>query len=437
MSSPDDAGSPGLYRGLRRIEVVSLTLNNVIGAGIFAMPAALAASAGRSSLVVLLVAFLLVSLIALCTVEVASLYRVTGGPMYYASTAFGMRAGFIVGWLMYLSRLAAFGAIASTMLAYAAGVWPPLGSALGRAAGITMFVAAIAAFNLRGVVHGARVSSLLMLAKGVPLVLLALVGLWLGGWRTLPPPVPHGLPDLTSALLLAFFACMGFEQVAVVAGEARDPQRDLPVGILSAVAIIGTLYMLLMFACFATVPDLAHSARPLADAAKSLLGPIGATAMSLTAVFSCAGALSVSMLVTPRVLYALADQGDLPPLLARVESVRLTPAAAIITTAILVWLLTVSGTFIYLATFSVIARMLMYASTCVALITLRQRDGPAPVTIPLGTVWAVIAVLCSAAVLVKTPGVAVRDVSIAVLFGWVARLLVRRHPPKQGMLDTA
>jgi len=102
-----------------------------------------------------------------------------------------------------------------------------------------------------------------------------------------------------------------------------------------------------------------------------------------------------------------------------------------------VWLLTVSGTFIYLATFSVIARMLMYASTCVALITLRQRDGPAPVTIPLGMVWAVIAVLCSAAVLVKTPGVAVRDVSIAVLFGWVARLLVRRHPPKQGMLDTA
>ena len=223
----------------------------------------------------------------------------------------------------------------------------------------------------------------------------------------------------------------------MVAGEARDPQRDLPVGILSAVAIIGTLYVLLMFACFATVPDLAHSARPLADAAKSLLGAIGATAMSLTAVFSCAGALSVSMLVTPRVLYALADQGDLPPLLARVDPVRLTPAAAIITTAILVWLLTVSGTFIYLATFSVIARMLMYASTCVALITLRQRDGPAPVTIPLGMVWAVIAVLCSAAVLVKTPGIAVRDVSIAVLFGWMARLLVRRHPPTQGMLDTA
>jgi len=85
-----------------------------------------------------------------------------------------------------------------------------------------------------------------------------------GEWLdvTLPPPVPHGLPDLTSALLLAFFACMGFEQVAVVAGEARDPQRDLPVGILSAVAIIGALYVLLMFACFATVPDLAHSARP-------------------------------------------------------------------------------------------------------------------------------------------------------------------------------
>jgi hypothetical protein len=81
--------------------------------------------------------------------------------------------------------------------------------------------------------------------------------------------------------------------------------------------------------------------------------------------------------------------------------------------------------------------MLMYASTCVALITLRQRDGAAPVTIPLGVVWAVIAVLCSAGVLVQTPGIAVRDVSIAVLFGWMARLLVRRQSPKQGMLHTA
>ena len=431
MTNQPDAVSPGLYRGLRRIEVLSLTLNNVIGAGIFALPAALAAAAGRSSLAVLIVAFLLVSLMALCTVEVASRYRVTGGPMHYASQAFGLGAGFIVGWLMYLSRLAAFGAIASIMLDYAAGVWRPLGTALARATGITVFVFVIAAFNLRGVVQGARVSSLLMLAKGVPLVLLALVGLGIGGWRSSPPVAPHGLSDLIRALLLAFFACMGFEQVAVVAGEARDPQRDLPVGMLGALAVVGTLYALLMFACFATVPDLAHSARPLADAATALFGPVGAVAMSLTAVFSCAGGLSVSMLVTPRALFALADQGDLPRVLARVEPAHLTPDAAVVTTAILVWLLTVSGAFVYLATFSAIARMLMYASTCAALIRLRQRDGPAPVTIPVGPVWAVIALLCCVAVLATTPGAAVRDVSIAVLLGWAARMLVRRSQLKQ------
>lgn len=408
------------------MDVVALTLNNIVGAGIFALPATLVAAAGSQSIAVLLVAFLLVALMALCTVEVASRYDVTGGPMYYASAAFGPRAGFVVGWLMYLSRLAAFGAIASIMLDYTAGVWPTLGGPMARAAAITAFIGTLAAFNVRGVVHGALVSNLLTVAKGLPLVLLALAGLWLSGWKAWPSAAPHGIDDLSRALLIAFFACMGFEQAAVVAGEVRNPQRDLPVGMLGGLAVVGVLYALLMFACFATVPDLAISTRPLAEAAATLVGPAGATAMSLTAALSCAGGLSASMMVTPRVLYALAEQGDLPGAFARVEPVRLTPAVAILTTSFLFWLLTISGTFVYLATFSVIARMLMYASTCMALIALRKRDGAAPIPIPFGPAWAVIAVLCCIVAFATTTGTAVRDVSIAVAVGWAGRIVVRR-----------
>ena len=135
-------------------------------------------------------------------------------------------------------------------------------------------------------------------------------------------------------MLIAFFACMGFEQPAVVAGEARHPHRDLPAGILGGVAGVGVLYTLLMLVCFQTVPDLAHARRPLADAAAALVGPHGATVVSLAAVLSCAGTLSVWMIVSPRVLYALAGQGDMPRVFATVDPVRHIPAVAIMSSAI-------------------------------------------------------------------------------------------------------
>ena len=157
---------PGeLKRGLTGVDLTSITLNSVIGAGIFTMPAALAAGAGNLSLAALLAMLVLVALIALCMAEVASRYDVTGGPVVYASSAFGPFAGFIVGWLMYLSRLATFGAIAVTMLDYGAGLWPPLESTAVRVLVTTLFVGTITFINVRGVVRGAWTSDILLALK--------------------------------------------------------------------------------------------------------------------------------------------------------------------------------------------------------------------------------------------------------------------------------
>jgi len=135
--------TPGLIRGLGRLDILALTLNNIVGAGIFTMPAALVAGAGGWSVGVLLLTIALVAIMALCTVEVASRYDVTGGPMYYAGAAFGAPAGFVIGWLMYLSRLSAFGAIATIMLDYSAGLWPAVGTTAVRTGVITVFIAVL------------------------------------------------------------------------------------------------------------------------------------------------------------------------------------------------------------------------------------------------------------------------------------------------------
>jgi amino acid transporter len=422
-----ESHSPALLRRLGRLDVLLLTLNNIVGSGIFTLPAVLVAAAGAWSFTVLFFTVGLVALMALCTAEVASRYDATGGPMLYANAAFGPTTGFLVASLMYLSRLASFGAIAAIMLDYSAGLWPALGATWARAAVVTVFVAILASINIRGVAYGALASNVLTISKGVPLVLLALSGLWVGG-QAIGFPTENSQPAaLGGAVLLVFYACMGFEAGTVVAGEAKNPIRDLPLGMLGGVIGAGVLYSLMLWTCLNTVPDLAHSQRPLADAASAIVGPAGARAVSLTAVLSTAATLTLWMMVTPRLLYALAQQGDLPSAFVRVGRVRHTPWVGIVASAVIVWLLTLSGTFVYLATFSAISRLLTYASTCAALIVLRKREGPAPLSIPLGRLCSVVALLCTVAAMVTSTGTAIRDVSIALALTWVGRSILRRR----------
>ena len=415
-----------LHRGLGRADVVALTLTT-IGAGIFTLPAALAAGAGNWSLGVLLGTLALVSVMALCMVEVASRYDVTGGPMVYAGAAFGPLAGFVVGWLMYLSRLAAFGAIAAVMLDYGSGLWPALDIPAIRTVVVTVGVVGLAAINLRGVVWGAQANNVLTVAKLLPLILLALAGLRTVTWTSPDLSAPASIETLSGTALIALFACVGFEAPTILAGEMRNPRRDLPRAILGGLAGVGALYTVLLLVCVRNVPDLAHARRPLADAAQTLFGTPGATLMTLTAVFSCAGTLSVGMLALPRLLYALAAQGDLPRIVAGVNTKWRTPSVAIATSAVIVWTLTVSGTFVYLATFSAMARLLTYASTCAALLVLRRRDGPAPIAIPCGALWGVLALVYTVVALGTTSGTEVRDLTVAVILGMAGRSLSTMH----------
>jgi basic amino acid/polyamine antiporter, APA family len=421
------SGRVELHRALGRFDLAAITLTTVVGAGVFTMPAALVANAGSWTAGVLAFTIALVAATAVCTAEVASRFDVTGGPLVYAESAFGPIAGFVIGWLMYLSRLSSFGAIAVVMLDYAAGLWPALEARGVRFASITVFVGAITAINLAGIVRGAATSNAFTVLKIAPLALLGIAGLVLAGGQAVTPLAPPGTAGLGDAVLIAFFACMGFEVATVVAGEVRDARRNVPVGMLLGVAAVGVLYVLVVHACLKLVPNLASSARPLSDAAATLVGPVGATLLAATVVVSCAGALVAWMIGGPRVVFALASRGDLPAALAKVHPSRRTPSVAIVASAVLVWLLTISSTFVYLATFSALSRLVTYASICVALLVLRRRDGPAPLPIPLGPLWAILALLGTIAALGTTTLPIIRDVAIALAAGLALRWLVKRR----------
>ncbi len=405
--------------------MVALCVNSIVGAGVFAMPAGLAIDAGRYSLAVILVAFIVVGFLALSLAEVASRYDVTGGPQVYAQRTFGPLTGFTVGWLFSVSSVASTALIAQVMLDYAAALSPLFVASWPRAVAITVFTIFLTVINVRGVNHGAWVGNLLTIAKMLPLGLIALAGLGFAGWNHLPATEPRQPGGLASALQLALFACVGFHVAAVVAGELRDPRRDLPISILGGFAIACLLYLLLMLACFGVLPDTAASPLPIVDVAKSFIGPVGATLMATAAVISCAGGLSVQMLVGPRYVFALGEAGDLPRPIVAVHNAFRTPHVAIISYGALSWLLTITGTFKYLLAIFVISRMLAHGSTAAALVVLRRREGPAPVPVPGGVVISVLAIGACLAIVATASLGAVRDVFIVTLIGLAIRAGVR------------
>ncbi len=425
MSETRNAGSPGLHRSLGRFDATLLTINSVVGAGVLALPAGLALGAGRWSLAVVLAAFAIIGFMALALAEVASRFDVTGGPQVYAGDAFGPLTGFIVGWLFTVSRFASFALIAMVMMDYAAVIWPLLGNPWARAAAVTLYALVFGVLNVRGVRQAAWAGNILTLAKLLPLVPIALAGLWFAGWNHLPDMEPRGTNGLADALQLALFACFGFDVASILAGEMRDPRRDLPFSILAGLGLCCLLYLLVMLACFGVLQDTASSKLPLADVAESLMGPGGANAMAAAAVISCIGGNLVQLLVTPRNIYALAQAGDLPPQFLAVHPVYRTPHVAIIVYVVLAWLLTITGTFKYLVTIFVIARMLSHGSTAAALIALRRREGPAPVPIPGGVTISVLALVACAAIVATASWHAVRDVLILTAVGFLVRAAVR------------
>ena len=425
MNRDGSVASPGLHRGLGRFDVVALCVNSIVGAGVFALPAGLAIDAGHYSLAVICAAFITVGFLALSLAEVSSRYDVTGGPQVYAQRVFGPLAGFTVGWLFSVSRIASYALISQVMLDYAAVVWPALAPPLPRATAITVFTIALAAVNIRGVTRGAWTGNVLTIAKMVPLGLIAVAGLWYAGWNDIPTSAPREPDGLLSALNLAIFACVGFDVAAIVSGEMRNPRRDLPVSILGGLAISCLLYLLLMLACYGILPETAASKLPLTDVAQHFIGPSGATLMALAAVISTAGGLAVQMLVSPRNIFALAEARDLPRPVAAVHGAFRTPHVAILIYAALSWVLSITGTFKYLLAIFVIARLLVYGSTAAALIVLRRREGPAPVPVRGGAVIAVLALAACFAVVTTQTWQSVRDVVIVLAVGLAIRGLVR------------
>ncbi len=365
-------GRPGLLRAIGRWDLTAAVVNAVIGSAIFGMPARQAQLVGALSPLAYVAAGFGILAIVLCFAEVASRFQDAGGPYLYARESFGPFVGFEAGWLTFWIRVTAVAANLNVFVEYLAQLLPAAGSGAGRLCVMALLLGLITLINLRGVRPATWTIDFFTLAKLAPLALLIVLGLPRVSGASLA--TQHvATPDWTQAILLLVFAYGGFEAPLIPAGEARNPRRDTAFALLTALAVIASVYCLVQLVVIGVVPSVAGVKAPVAAAFGALLGPVGVTIASLAAMISIYGYTTGTVLQSPRVLFAMAERGELPRVFGSVHPAFLTPHVAIVTYSVLAFVLAAWGSFEWNATLSAIVRLLTYGLTCAALLVLRAR----------------------------------------------------------------
>jgi APA family basic amino acid/polyamine antiporter len=389
---PADGGASRLVRAIGRWDLTASVVNSVIGSSIFGMPAVLAALTGAWSPLAALLGGLGILTIVLCHAEVASRFRDAGGAYLYAREAFGGFVGFQAGWLTFWIRVLSMGANLNVFADYLGQLLPRLQSGTPRSAVMAAVAVAAAGINVAGVRQGARTVDLFAVAKLLPLVLLAVLGVPRIRGEVLATQAVAS-PDWTQAVLLLVFAYGGFEAALIPAGEFRNPRHDTAFALLAGLAVIASVYMLVQLAVVGLVPHVSTTRAPLAAAYAVLLGAAGATFASAGALLSTWGWTVGSVLNSPRMVYSMAERGELPAPLAAVHSRFRTPHLAILLYAAAGLGVALAGGFAANATLSAIVRLVTYGLVCASLVVLRRRAGDsAGFVLPAGPVVAALGV---------------------------------------------
>jgi amino acid transporter len=409
----------GLIRGISRWGLVGVAINGIIGAGIFGLPSRVFAETGAYSIFSFIVCAIVVVLIILCFAEVGSRFSRTGGPYIYAREAFGSMVGFEVGWLMWLARLTAFAANCNLLVVYMGYFWPAATASFYRETIIIAIVALLTLVNIAGVRDATIVSSLFTVGKLIPIIIFIAVGLFFIAPANYSFEQPPSYSVFSASVLTLVYAFTGFEMAVIPAGEIRDPRRNLPLAILTAIGIVALLYILIQIVSIGTLPGLATSQRPLADASTTFMGNLGGSIVSAGVIVSIIGNLNVLILAGSRLPFAMSEGGELPALVSATHKRFHTPYIAILITVSIMLLLTLWSSFAKQVNLSVIARLVSYGLTCAALPILRRKLGAetAGFKAPAGVAVSILTLVLAGWLLSNASWLDARDTAIAATLG--------------------
>ncbi len=390
----------------RRLGLFSGTMavvGGIIGGGIFRTPATVAERLRSPGLVLL--AWVIGGIVALigafCWGELGQRRPRAGGGYVYLRETFGSLPAFLYGWTLVL--VIATGAIAAVAVTFADYTLALVG--LPHTYSVPLAVAAIvflAGINYVGVRPAAITQNIFTILKLAALAMLIGAGTSLGAAAppSAAPSPPLHLAALGPALVPVLFTYGGWQQTNFIAEEIVEPERNLPRALVLGVAIVVAVYLLTNIAYLRVlgVDRLAASTAPAADTMRAMLGPVGAKIIAAGIAVSTFGFLNLVILVTPRVLQAMAADGVFFRRFAVLHPTYQTPTAAIVALALCAVALTLTGTFGQLVDYVTFGDWIFFGLTAAALFVYRKRD-QSPVTgfrVPAYPVTVIIFVLAAA-----------------------------------------
>ncbi len=382
---------PHLRHAIGVVALSTEIINMTVGAGIFALPGVAAEHLGPQAWVAYVVCALAMASALFCFAVAGSRVTTSGGPYVYVQAAFGAFPAFLSGVLLWVGAVVSSAAVATVFAAMLGTVLPAAATPLGRAVALALIYGIAVVVNARGVRAGASAVTGFAMAKLLPLVVLVIVvGVMylLGHLEPITTAAAdvgaaagEGLSPTTvgRAALVLIFAFFGAEVALAPSGEMERPSHTVPLAIGIALAVVTVLYLALQATAQgvlgpALAQDPAVRAAPLAAVGTKLFGPIGAAVLTAAALVSTAGYVIGDVLASPRVLYALATDGHLPRVLARLHVQHETPAVAIVLHGVVAALLAISGTFATLVILNNVAILVLYLVCCVAAFVLLRQD---------------------------------------------------------------
>jgi len=396
VSAPKEEA--GLIRALGIPGLTANIVNATVGAGIFALPALVAAQLGAASPLAYIICAVAMCLFVTSFAMAGSRVSLTGGLYAYVEVAFGRYVGFLAGVLYFLTAILAISGVVGLIATSVGGLIPPLATQAGRFMVILFVFLFLAAINIRGVRIGARAVEAVTLIKLAPLIIFVVAGIFFIRPEALAWP---GWPDsepLGRSVLQLIFAFVGVEVALVPSGEVKHPARTVPRAIFIALGITTLLYTMIQLVALGVLGnELGKSGdAALAETAAQFLGNVGRTLMLAGLAISAFGFATSDILSSPRIIFAFGRDAFIPKWFAHVHPRFHTPDVAIITYAVIGFALSFSSTFQRLAVLSNMAVLLLYILCCLAALELSRRDvrsDGAPFRFPCASFIPVLAIV--------------------------------------------
>jgi APA family basic amino acid/polyamine antiporter len=367
-----------LRRDLTRFDLTNIVVGSIVGADIYIASALTAGLVGPFAIVVWILAAACATVLALVFAYCSYRLPRVGGPFAYVSEAFDDFFGFLAGWSLWIAEILSLPVFAIAFTQYLEFFLPlsPTAEVLVKG----LFLGALTLVNIAGVKAAGRANDILTLVKLLPLLALVIFGL--GSFILDPAPflanytplAPLGLAGFGTALVLIFWAYVGFEMGTFPASEVKNPGKTIPQAIVSGMLIVTAFYLATNFVVFGTVPwqVLAVSKTPLVLVGAALFGAAGAAFMTAGALVSVSGSDESGILGTARLSYAMAIDGLFPKVFALVHPRTGTPWAALAIEGAIAFCLSLVAGIQGLISFAVFNLAFSFLLTCLALTILSR-----------------------------------------------------------------